>query len=612
MSLKIEDYAIIGNTCTVALVGINGSIDWLCVPRFDSPACFAGMLGSEENGRWLIAPKGEVKRTRRRYRGDSLVLETEFETADGVVALIDFMSIHEHLGQVDIIRLVEGREGHVPMQMEVVFRFDYGHVVPWVTSRQGRLGAIAGPDAITLRTPVPMHGEDFRTKAEFTVAKGQRVPFTMTYYPSHGAEPSNKHPMHMLDETETWWREWAGHCTVEGEWRDAVMRSLITLKALTYCPTGGIVAAATTSLPEKIGGERNWDYRICWLRDSTFTLYALSIAGYHEEAKAWRQWLLRAIAGEPAKMQIMYGLRGERRLPEWEVPWLAGYENSAPVRVGNAAHEQFQLDVYGEVMDSFYVARKQDLAPEPEAVAVVGGLMEFLERGWKEPDEGIWEVRGPRRHFTHSKMMAWVAADRAVKLIEKFGTSGPVDRWKKLREEIRADVLARGFNPTRNAFVQYYGSELLDASILMMPLIGFLPAKDPRVMSTVAAIERELISDGLVKRYQSTPEVDGLPPGEGTFLACTFWYADNLALMGRRDEAREVFERLLSLRNDVGLLAEEYDTEARRLVGNIPQAFSHVSLINTAHNLMHAKGPAKSRADAPPNEHRGGGTGDIR
>ena len=596
MSLKIEDYAIIGNTCTVALVGNNGSIDWLCVPRFDSPACFAALLGSEENGRWLIAPKGEVKSTRRRYRDDTLILETEFETADGVVAIIDFMPIRERLKQVEIIRVVEGRSGRVPIQMEAVLRFDYGHVVPWVMARPGGLRAIAGPDAIILRTAIPMRGEDLTTKAEFTISRGQTVPFTLTYFPSNEAEPGNKHPIHMLNETEAWWREWSGRCTVKEPWREPMMRSLITLKALTYGPTGGIVAAATTSLPEKIGGERNWDYRICWLRDSTFTLYALSIAGYHEEAKAWQQWLLRAIAGEPAKMQIMYGLRGERRLPEFEVPWLAGYENSAPVRIGNAAHEQFQLDVYGEVTDSFYVGRKQGLDPDPEAAAVGKSLMEFLETAWKEPDEGIWEVRGPRRHFTHSKMMAWVAADRAVKLIEKFGNAGPLDRWKKLREEIHADVIARGFNPKRNAFVQNYGSDLLDASLLMMPLIGFLPAKDPRVLSTVAAIERDLMSDGLIKRYESHPEIDGLPPGEGTFLACTFWYADNLALAGRHDEAREVFERLLSLRNDVGLLAEEYDTIGKRQVGNFPQAFSHVSLINTAHNLSLSKGPAKARA----------------
>ena len=597
MSLRIEDYAIVGNTCTVALVGNNGSIDWLCVPRFDSPACFAALLGTKENGRWMIAPKGEVKSTRRQYRTDTLILETEFETSDGVVAIIDFMPIHERLGQVDVIRIVEGRKGRVPMQMEAVFRFDYGHVMPWVTSRSGGLRAIAGPDAIRLRTAVATRGEDFTTKADFAIAEGQRIPFTLTYYPSHEPEPNGKHPYQMLKDTEEWWREWSGRCTVQEPWREPIVRSLLTLKALTYGPTGGIVAAATTSLPEKIGGERNWDYRICWLRDSTFTLYALSIAGYYDEAKAWRQWLRRAIAGEPAKMQIMYGLRGERRLTEFEVPWLAGYENSTPVRIGNAAHEQFQLDVYGEVMDSFYAARNQHLDPEPEAAAVEQSLMEFLEGAWKEPDEGIWEVRGPRRHFTHSKMMAWVAADRAVKLIEKFGNVGPADRWKKLRDEIHADVLARGFNPHRNAFVQDYGSELLDASLLMMPLIGFLPATDPRVMSTVAAIERDLMSDGLVKRYQSRPAVDGLPPGEGTFLACTFWYADNLALMGRFDEAREVFERLLSLRNEVGLLSEEYDTIGKRQVGNFPQAFSHVSLINTAHNLSLSKGPAKTRAN---------------
>jgi GH15 family glucan-1,4-alpha-glucosidase len=597
MTLKIEDYAIIGDTCTIALVGINGSIDWLCVPRFDSPACFAALLGSEQNGRWLIAPKGEVKRTQRRYRGDTLILETEFETSDGVVALIDFMPIHERVKQVDMVRIVEGRAGRVPMRMEAIFRFDYGQVMPWVTSRDDGLRAIAGPDAVKLRTSIPMRGEDFTTCAEFTVARGQQVPFTLTYFPSHEDEPSGRRPIHMLNETEAWWREWSGRSKVEEPYREAIMRSLITLKALTYGATGGIVAAATTSLPEKLGGERNWDYRICWLRDSTFTLYAFSIAGYHEEAKAWRQWLLRAIAGEPAKMQIMYGLRGERRLTEMEVPWLTGYANSAPVRIGNAAHEQFQLDVYGEVMDSFYAGRKEGLEPEPEAAAVVGALMRFLENAWKEPDEGIWEVRGPRRHFTHSKMMAWVAADRAVKLVEKFGSPGPIEKWKQLREEIRADVLARGFNPKRNAFVQSYGSEDLDASLLMMPLIGFLPATDPRVIGTVAAIERELIKDGLVNRYRSREEIDGLPPGEGTFLACTFWYADNLALMGRYDEAREVFERLLALRNDVGLLAEEYDTATKRQLGNFPQAFSHVSLINTAHNLTLSKGPAKHRAN---------------
>ena len=596
MALKIEDYAIIGNTCTVALVGNDGSIDWLCVPRFDSAACFAALLGTEKNGRWLIAPDGEIKSTKRRYRDDTLILETEFETADGVVAIIDFMPIRERPQQVDVVRIVQGRKGRVRMHMEVTFRFDYGDVVPWVTSGPGGLRAIAGPDAIKLKTAVTLRGEDFTTKSDFTVNEGQIIPFTMTYYPSHEDEPGNKHPVHMLNETEAWWRQWSSRCAMPEPWREPIVRSLITLKALTYGPTGGIVAAATTSLPEQIGGERNWDYRICWLRDSTFTLYALSIAGYTDEARAWRQWLLRAIAGEPAKMQIMYGLTGARRLPEFTLPWLPGYENSKPVRIGNAASEQFQLDVYGEVMDSFYSARKQKLEPEPEAAQVQKGLMEFLESAWKEPDEGIWEVRGPRRHFTHSKVMAWVAADRAVKLVEKFGESGPVDHWKKLREEIRADVLARGYNPERKAFVQFYGSDLLDGSLLLIPLIGFLPATDPRVVSTVKAIERELITDGLVKRYQTRQDVDGLPPGEGAFLACTFWYADNLCLMGRHADAREVFERLLSLRNDVGLLAEEYDTRLKRQVGNFPQAFSHVSLINTAHNLSIVRGPAKTRA----------------
>lgn len=595
MSARIEDYALIGNTCTVALISKAGSLDWLCVPRFDSGACFAAMLGDENNGHWLIAPAGGVKRVRRHYRDGTLVLETEFETADGTVALIDFMPIRERAQQVDVIRIVEGRKGRVPMRMRIILRFDYGSIVPWVTARDGGLRAIAGPDALKLRTPVRMRGEDFTTVSDFTVAEGEKVPFTLTYYPSHEAEPGNKHPIHMLSETESWWREWSAPCKVPEPWRDAVVRSLITLKALTYHYTGGIVAAPTTSLPEKLGGNRNWDYRFCWLRDSTFTLYALYIAGYKEEAAAWREWLLRAIAGEPHKLQIMYGLAGERRLPEFEVPWLGGYENSAPVRIGNAAHEQFQLDVFGEVMDTLYTARKQ-LDGESEAWNVQRVLMEYLEGAWKKPDQGIWEIRGPSRHFTHSKMMAWVAADRAVKCVEKFGSEGPLDKWKRLRDEIRADVLENGFNEKRNAFVQYYGSEQLDAALLLMPLVGFIKASDPRMRSTVEAIERELMSDGLLSRYETEHGVDGLPPGEGAFLACTFWYADNLAMMGRDDEARETFERLLSLRNDVGLLSEEYDPHLKRMLGNFPQAFSHVALINTAHNLLLAKGPAVHRA----------------
>lgn len=598
MPSRIEDYAIIGNTCTVALVAKNGSIDWLCMPRFDSGACFASLLGDDTNGHWSIAPAGPVKQVRRKYRGETIVLETEFETADGVAALVDFMPIREPGQQVDVVRVVEGRRGTVPMRMEVTFRFDYGKVVPWVTSRDGALRAIAGPDAVKLRTPVKMRGEDFTTVADFSVHEGQSVPFTLTWYPSHQPEPGAKHPLHMLGETESWWQEWSSHNRAdEYPYHDAVIRSLITLKALTYQPTGGIVAAATTSLPEELGGSRNWDYRFCWVRDSTFTLYALLIAGYTEEAHAWREWLLRAIAGEPRKMQIMYGIAGERRLPEFELDWLAGYEGSRPVRVGNAAHQQFQLDVFGEVMDSFYTARKYKLPAEREAWRVQRVLMDFLESGWKEPDDGIWEVRGPRRHFTHSKVMAWVAADRAVKMIQRYGMDGPLDKWRKLRDAIHADVLEKGFNRQLNSFVQFYGSDLLDASLLLVPLVGFLRPNDPRVAGTLDAIGRKLMSNGLINRYQPAKEVDGLPPGEGSFLACTFWYADNLALLGRLEEAREVFERLLALRNDLGLLSEEYDTKRKRMIGNFPQAFSHVALINTAHNLSLARGPAEHRAD---------------
>jgi GH15 family glucan-1,4-alpha-glucosidase len=591
----IEDYALIGNTCTVALVSKQGSIDWLCVPRFDSGACFAALLGEEGNGHWLIQPAGGIKNIRRQYRDSTLVLETEFETEDGTAAVIDFMPIRERAQQVDVVRIVEGRKGRVPMRMRVIFRPDYGSIVPWVTAREGGIRAIAGPDALKLRTPVKMRGEDFTTVSEFTVAQGQQIPFTLTYYPSAEPEPGTKHPIHLLGETESWWREWSGRCTMQEPWREPVIRALITLKALTYHYTGGIVAAPTTSLPELIGGSRNWDYRYCWLRDSTFTLYALFIAGYSEEAAAWREWLLRAIAGEPHKLQIMYGLAGERRLSETELPWLRGYQGSAPVRIGNAAHEQFQLDVFGEVMDTLYTARKQ-LDGESEAWNVQRVLMDYLEGAWKKPDQGIWEVRGPRRHFTHSKMMAWVAADRAVKCIEKFDSEGPLEKWRGLRDQIREDVLKNGFNQKRNAFVQYYGSDHLDAALLLMPLVGFIKASDPRMVSTIEAIERELMQDGLLRRYQTEHVVDGLPPGEGAFLACTFWYADNLVMLGRDEEARETFERLLSLRNDVGLLAEEYDSVEKRMLGNFPQAFSHVALINTAHNLSLAKGPAIHRA----------------
>ena len=596
MASRIEEYAIIGNTATAALVAKNGSIDWLCMPRLDSPACFAALLGSDTNGYWKIAPDCSIKSIRRKYRQDTLVLETEFETAGGIVAIVDFMPIRERLGQVDVIRVVVGRRGRIPIRMEVKFRFDYGQVVPWVTHHGSTLRAIAGPEALKLDAPVTMRGEHFTTVSDFTIDEGQSIPFTLTYYPSHEREPAARQPLDLLSATELWWHRWSSQYTGASPWRDAVMRSLITLKALTYHPTGGIAAAATTSLPEQLGGQRNWDYRYCWLRDSTFTLYALTIAGYTEEASAWREWLLRAVAGEPRRMQIMYGLAGERRLTESTIDWLSGYEGSSPVRVGNAAHQQFQLDVFGEVMDSMYVARKFKLPAEAEAWRVQEALMEFLEGSWQQPDEGIWEVRGPRRHFTHSKVMAWVAADRAVKMIERYGNDGPAERWRKLRDTIRDEVLERGYSRKLNAFVQSYGSEFLDASLLLMPLVGFLHPRDPRIAGTVEAIERNLMVDGLVQRYDSHSANDGLPAGEGSFLACTFWYADNLALLGKLDEARHVFERLLSLCNDVGLLAEEYDGSHQRMVGNFPQAFSHVALINTAHNLSLVHGPARHRA----------------
>jgi len=598
MSNRIEDYALIGNTHTAALVGRDGSIDWLCMPRFDAGACFAALLGTAENGRWLIAPAAQAKTVRRKYRGDTLVLETEFELADGGrVAIIDFMPICERDGQIDLIRIVEGRGGVVPMQLETVFRFDYGRIVPWVRSREYGISAVAGPDALQLRTPVAMHGENLKTVADFAVKEGERIPFTLTWYPSHLEESPARDPLELLENTEKYWCEWSARCHDGGEWRPYVIRSLITLKALTYSPTGGIVAAPTTSLPEWIGSVRNWDYRYCWLRDATFTLYALLSSGYSDEAAAWREWLLRAIAGQPDQIQIMYGIAGERRLTEFEAPWLPGYEGSSPVRIGNAAHDQFQLDVYGEILDVFHTARRYNLSPSDDAWNVILVMMDFVEKHWRDPDEGIWEVRGPRRHFTHSKVMAWVAVDRAVKAVERYGRKGPVDKWRVLRDTIHADVCANGFNAQRNAFVQFYGTDRLDASLLMMTLVGFLPAHDPRVIGTVEAIQRDLMDEALVRRYATDdPGVDGLPPGEGAFLPCTFWLVDNLAMMGRYDEARAIFERLIGLCNDVGLLSEEYDPRGKRQLGNFPQAFAHVFLINTAHNLSRVEGPAKVRA----------------
>jgi len=595
MAAPIEDYALIGDTHTAGLVSREGSIDWLCLPRFDSPACFAALLGDRSNGCWKLAPAGPVREVRRHYQGDTLVLETEHRTDDGVVRVIDYMPPRH--SDPDVARVVEGVRGRVPMRMELTIRFDYGSIVPWVRHVAGALHAIAGPDSVWLRTPVPVHGENWTTLAEFTVAEGERVPFMLTWHASHRPAPRRIDPVRALGDTEAWWGEWASGLDYAGGWQDAVIRSLLTLKALTYAPTGGIVAAPTTSLPEQLGGVRNWDYRYCWLRDATFTLSALMLAGLTEEAKAWREWLMRAVAGQPRQMQILYGVAGERRITEQELDWLAGYEGSRPVRVGNAAVNQFQLDVYGEVMDTLHLGRHIGLESDEMAWDFQRALLEFLESNWREPDEGIWEIRGPRRHFTHSKVMAWVALDRAIKTVELLGHDGPVDRWRGIRCELHDEVCREGYDSERDTFVQYYGADHLDASLLLIPLVGFLPPDDPRVKGTVAAIQRELMVDGLVHRYppEGSPSVDGLPPGEGTFLACTFWLADNLALMGRRDEALAIFERLLTLRNDVGLLAEEFDPASGRQLGNFPQAFSHVALVNTANYLSESATPAWSR-----------------
>jgi GH15 family glucan-1,4-alpha-glucosidase len=595
VSSPLEDYALIGDTHTAALVSKNGSLDWLCLPRFDSQACFAALLGDESHGRWLLAPAGGIKEVRRRYRGDTLVLETEFETQDGVVKVVDCMPHREH--RPDVVRMVEGVSGRVPMEMQLVIRFDYGSTVPWVRRRDERFQALAGPDALVLDTPVALRGENLTTVADFKVAAGDRVPFVLSWYPSHEDPPPPRDAALAVAQTESTWRDWSQQLKPASEWRDAVIRSLVTLKALTYQPTGGIVAAPTTSLPEQLGGVRNWDYRYCWLRDATFTLYSLLVAGYHEEAHAWREWLLRAVAGQASRMQIMYGAAGERWLSEREIDWLPGYEGSAPVRVGNAAVDQFQLDVYGEVMDSLHEARRQGLAEEESDWQLQSQIMDFLESKWREPDEGLWEIRGERRHFTHSKIMAWVAFDRAVKAVDEFGLEGPADKWKGLRDDIHREVCQEGFDPDRGAFTQYFGSKQLDASLLLTPLVGFLPATDKRVKSTIEVIEKELVVDGFVMRYSEDYEdVDGLPKGEGAFLACSFWLIDCLALLGRKEDARGAFERLLGIRNDVGLLSEEYDVEHHRLVGNFPQAFSHVALANSAHNLAEdVEGPAIRR-----------------
>ncbi|MHB1486091.1 MAG: glycoside hydrolase family 15 protein [Acidimicrobiales bacterium] len=598
MPLPLEDYAIIGDTHTAALVGRDGSIDWLCLPRFDSGACFAKLLGDDDNGYWKLSPKAPVKAVRRRYRERTMVLETEFDTEDGTVMVTDCMPVRERFPEV--ARLVTGISGRVEMTMELVVRFHYGSIVPWVRRLDGMLSAVAGPDALYFWSPVHTRGKDHTTTAEFAVSEGQQVPFSLAWNPSHSAPPRPTDARYATEETATWWEEWSSTCGYEGQWRQPVVRSLITLKALTYAPTGGIVAAVTTSLPEQLGGARNWDYRYCWLRDATLTLYSLMSAGYKEEAAAWRDWLLRAVAGDPADLQIMYGPGGERRIDESELDWLSGYEGARPVRIGNAAAGQYQLDVYGEVMDALHESRRVGIDPGGPAWDLQRVLMDFIETGWRKPDDGIWEVRGPQRHFTHSKIMAWVAMDRAVKGVEEFGLEGPVEKWRKLRQEIFDEVCDKGFNPKVGAFTQYYGTDQLDASILMMAMVGFLPCSDDRVRSTVEAIERDLTQDGFVLRYRPDKgdNVDGLTGGEGAFLACSFWLVDNLAMLGRHDDARKLFERLVALRNDVGLLSEEYDPVAGRLVGNFPQAFSHVSLVNSAY-LLSAQGSRSRMSMAP-------------
>jgi GH15 family glucan-1,4-alpha-glucosidase len=595
MSNRIEDYAVIGNCETLALVGRDGSIDWLSLPRFDSAACFSALLGEPKHGRWLIAPSVKDFRITRRYRGDNLILETEFRTEHGAACVIDFMTRRD--GSSELVRLVRGLHGEVAMRMEFIVRFGYGTIIPWVSRQDdGRLQFTAGPDRLLLDTAAPTRGEDFRTLSEFSVGATQEVSFVLNWSPSFRSPPSPLHAAETLKQVESSWSEWvaAYHPSDHGD--DAVLRSLLTLKALSHWETGGIVAAGTTSLPEKLGGPRNWDYRYCWLRDATFTLYALLGAGFHDEARAWHEWLLRAAAGAPDDLQTMYGVTGERRLDEYEIPWLPGYEGAGPVRVGNAAVAQLQLDVYGEVLDAFYLARRAGLATSEATWALERALVSHLETIWRDPDEGIWEVRGGRRHFTHSKVMAWVAFDRAARSIQEFGLEGPLERWRDVAAAIHQEVCERGFDPNENAFVQSFGAKALDASLLLIPIVGFLPPDDARVRGTVAAIERKLVRDGLVLRYDTGEGTDGLPPGEGAFLACSFWLADNYVMLGRYGDARALFDRLLALRNDVGLLAEEYDPHDRRQLGNFPQAFSHLALINTAHNLASFAGPAHQRS----------------
>jgi GH15 family glucan-1,4-alpha-glucosidase len=595
MPSRIEDYAIIGDCESAALVGRDGSIDWLCWPRFDSEACFAALLGTSEHGRWLIAPRDGKARVSRRYRPNTLILETRFETDEGAATLVDFMPVRG--SNPTVVRLVVGERGRLAMRLELVLRFGFGAIVPWVTrAEDGTLRAVAGPDMVVMSTPVHLKGQNFTSVGDFTVSTGEMVPFVLTYAPSHLPAPGAIVPQEALKATEAYWQQWAAHCRPAGQWTEVVVRSLITLKALTYLPTGGIVAAPTTSLPEQFGGSRNWDYRFCWLRDATLTLLTLLSAGFHNSAQAWNEWLLRAIAGSPDQIQILYGLAGERRMIEWEADWLPGYEGARPVRIGNAAHLQLQLDVYGEVIDAAHQARRNGLATHESGWEVHVALLDHLAGIWQQPDEGIWEVRGGRKQFTHSKVMAWVAFDRAIKSAEMFGFEGPVDRWRKLRTDIHDLTCAQGFDKELGSFVQYFGAKEVDASLLLLPSVGFLPIDDPRIRGTIAAIERDLLVDGFVVRYRTHTGVDGLDPGEGAFLACSFWLADAYILQGRIAEAERLFRRLVSLCNDVGLLSEEYDVRGKRLAGNFPQAFSHVGLANTAFNLTQVEKPVERRA----------------
>jgi GH15 family glucan-1,4-alpha-glucosidase len=603
MPARIEDYALIGDCETAALVDHRGCIDWLCWPDFASEACFAALLGSEENGYWWIRPDDGEWKTTRCYREHTLILETTFEHSGGTVRLVDFMPIRERYS--DVVRIVEGVSGTVRMRMDLTLRFDYGRTVPWVTRVSGGVRGIAGPNLAVLHASVPVHGEDLKTVAEFEVSAGERVWFTLTYGKSHHPDPDPIDAGQALEDAAKFWSGWAGQLKYEGKYCDIVERSLITLKAMTFRPTGGVVAAITTSLPEFVGGVRNWDYRYCWLRDTTFTLLALTAGGYFDEAAAWQDWLLRALAGSPDQIQIMYGLRGERQLVEWEAGWLEGYRNSRPVRVGNAAAAQVQLDIYGEMLDCFFHAQQSMGRHAEEDFRILVLLLEHLEKIWNEPDEGIWETRGGPQHFTHSKMMAWVAFDRGVRLAGQMSYRAPLDKWKKVRDEIHEQVCARGFNKERGCFVQAYGSDQLDAALLLMPQVGFLPGSDPRVKATVEAIERELMPDGFVLRYNTAKVDDGLPAGEGVFIACSFWMVSSLKAIGREDDARKLFERLLTLRNDVGLLSEEYDTKNQRLVGNFPQAFSHIALVVAATDLEHREeGAGRARTASRPNAAR--------